>query len=139
MKSDEQFTHLGTRPHQGRGGNELFYFEGVGSGLSLRFTRLAVALVVIFTVIPVSALFILFLSRADPADMKVDVKVRTIPSVGVSPSPLIKQAPPPKLKIRRPEPQPSVPSAPGTVPTDPTGATNGGAFAVPSPHAVRKN
>jgi len=59
MKSDEQFTHLGTRPHQGRGGNELFYFEGVGSGLSLRFTRLAVALVVIFTVIPVSALFIL--------------------------------------------------------------------------------
>jgi len=139
MKTDEQFTRLGARPHRGSEGNRLFYFESVGSRLSLRFTRLAVILVVLFTVIPVSALFILFLSRADPADTKVDVNVRTLPPVGALPSPLIKQAPPPKLKIRRPEPQPSVPSAPGTVPTDPTGATNGGASAVPSPHAVRKD
>lgn len=139
MRSEEPFTRLGTRSHRGRGGNGLFYFEDDGSRLTLRFTQLAVVLVVLFTVIPVSALFILFLSRADPADTKVDVNVRMLPPVGVSTSPLIHQPPPPKLKIQRPEPLPSVPSAPSTVPTDPTGITNRGAADAPTPHAMRKN
>jgi hypothetical protein len=139
MKSEEPFTRPGTRSHRGRGGNGLFYFEDDRSRLSLRFTRLAVVLVVLFTVIPVSALFILFLSRTDPADTKVDVNVRTLPPVGVSTSPRIQQPPPPKLKIQRPEPLPSFPSPPGTVPTDPTGMTKRGASAAPTPHAMRKN
>jgi hypothetical protein len=139
MKSDEQFTRPGARPLRDRGGNGIFYFEGVEPHLSLRLTRLAFVLVVLFTVIPVSAIFLLFLSRADPADTKVDVNVRTLPPVGALPSPLIKQVPPTKLKIRRPEPLSSIPSVPGAVPVAPTEVTNKGVSSAPSPDTVRKN
>lgn len=139
MRSEEPFTRPGTGSHLGCGGNGLFYFEDDGLRLSLRLTRLAVILVVLFTVIPVSALFILFLSRANPADTKVDVNVRMFPPVGVSTSPLIQQPPPPKLKIQRPELLPSVPSAPSIMLTDPTGMTNRGGADAPTPHAMRKN
>lgn len=139
MKSDEPFTHPDAPSRPRRGGNGLFYFEGVGPRLNLRFTRLAVALVVLFTVIPVSALFILFLSRADPAETKVDVNVRTIPPASALTPPLIKQSPPPTQRIRRAEPLPSAPPAPATALADPMGDTNRGVSAAPSPNAVRKD
>jgi hypothetical protein len=106
------------RPPNGGRPHRLFYFEGDGPQARLRFTRLAVILVVCLTVVPASAIFALFLLRNDPAKIKVDVNVRTLPPVGASPTPLIKQPlPPPPIKplSSRPLPVPA-PSPPSTQP-----------------------
>src|SRR5947209_17539671 len=58
---------------------ELFYFEQVGSRHHLRFTRLALILIVCLTVIPVMLLFALFLSRqqSSPDNVNINIVVPT--------------------------------------------------------------
>ena len=70
----------GLARHSHRGSKfELFFYEQVGTRYYLRFTRLALVLVVCLTVIPILALFALFLTQrhADLKNVNVDI---TVPS-----------------------------------------------------------
>lgn len=63
-----------------RGGRfELFYYERVGTRYYLRFTRLALALVVCLTVIPAVAIFALFLTQRHDDLKNVNINVRVAP------------------------------------------------------------
>jgi hypothetical protein len=60
-----------------RGGRfELFFYEQVGARYYLRFTRLALVLIICLTVIPVAAIFAIFFtqSRVDFEDVNVNVR-----------------------------------------------------------------
>jgi hypothetical protein len=88
---------------------ELFFLESVNGRTHLRFTRLAVALILALTVIPVAAILILFLSRSDVVDTKVDVTIRPLPSSASTDGPIIKQSPPrkPTPRLRQPPMSPA--------------------------------
>lgn len=92
---------------------ELFFFESVNGRTYLRFTRLAVALIIALTVIPLAALLILFLSRPAVDDTKVDVTIRPRPDSTSTNGPIIKQPPPQRLPpTLRHQPMPPAPSPP---------------------------
>src|ERR1044071_5745696 len=84
-----------------RGGRfELFFYEQVGARYYLRFTRLALVLVVCLTVIPAAAILAIFFprSRLDFDFEDVNVNIRTPPSApGNYGSPIIQTQPPPTL------------------------------------------
>jgi hypothetical protein len=78
---------------------ELFFWEKVGTLYHLRFTRLALVLVVCLTVVPAAAIFALFTnSRADLGN--VNVNIRTPPSAPRNyGSPIIRTPPPPVMPV----------------------------------------
>jgi hypothetical protein len=76
MRSDEfNESAKGTQHRPSR--FELFFYEQVGARYYLRFTRLALVLIVCLTVIPVAAIFTLFLteSRVDMENVNVNIRV----------------------------------------------------------------
>lgn len=64
-------------PHRG-GRFELFFYEQVGSRYYLRFTRLALVLIVCLTVIPMLAICTLFFtqSRVDLENVNINIKAQ---------------------------------------------------------------
>ena len=73
----DKFDEPAERSRHRGGGFELFYYERVGARYYLRFTRLALILVVCLTAVPVAAIFALFLtqSHADLKNVNIDVRV----------------------------------------------------------------
>lgn len=69
----------GGSDHQHRRRFELFYFELVGTRYHLRFTRLALVLVVCLTVIPMVAIFALFVTNSHVDLENVNINVRVEP------------------------------------------------------------
>lgn len=76
MRPDE-FDEPAERSRHRGGRFELFFYERVGTRYYLRFTRLALVLIICLTVIPVVAIFALFLtqSHADLKNVNIDVRV----------------------------------------------------------------
>lgn len=72
----------------------LFYFEQIGSRYYLRFTRLAVFLVVVLTVVPMAAIFSLFLRQRNRDSENINVNI-TAPTPGGLEYPAIRPLPPP--------------------------------------------
>jgi hypothetical protein len=112
---------------------ELFYYEHVGTGTRyyLRFTRLALFLVVCLTVVPAVAIFALFLTRSHADLENVNVNVRVAPREPGNYPQLIQQPPPalptppkPGRSLRAGEPTRQTPAAP---------ALNANAPPTPSP------
>lgn len=96
MRPDE-FNEPPGRGRRGDGRFELFFYEQVGVRYYLRFTRLALLLVVCLTVIPAAAIFALFLTNSR-ADLEVvNVNIRTPPSAPANYGSLIIQTPPPVM------------------------------------------
>jgi hypothetical protein len=73
---------------------ELFYFEQVGSRSYLRITGLGLALILIFTVLPVVAILSLFLWNRSTPTPDVDVTIKPAPVANTAMYPAIKQQPP---------------------------------------------
>ena len=107
-----------------RGGRfELFFYEydQVRSRYYLRFTRLALVLVVCLTVIPAAAILALFLTQSHADLENVNINVRTAPPAPGNYPQLIKAPPPapmssPPKAGRSPrggEPARQTPAAPG--------------------------
>jgi hypothetical protein len=81
-----------------RGGRfELFFYEQVGTRYYLRFTRLALALVVCLTVVPAVAIFALFLTQSHADLENVNVNVRVAPREPGNYPQLIQPVPPATL------------------------------------------
>ncbi len=78
MRSSEQDI---PEDHQSRRGGrfELFFYEQVGTRYHLRFTRLALVLIVCLTVIPAAAIFALFVTQSHADLENVNINV-TVPS-----------------------------------------------------------
>src|SRR5205085_2689633 len=96
-----------------RGRYNLFYFEQVGSRSYLRFTRLGLILILLFTVLPVIAILSLFLINRSTPSPDVDVTIKPRPADNTSMYPAIKQPPPPTTPkaVRQPaSKQPSPPA-----------------------------
>lgn len=96
MRTENQFTDHEVTVLRSDRRLGLIFFESVGDRTYFRFTRLAVALIAAFIIIPVAALLILFLSRPAIDETKVDVTVRPLPNPTSSNVPLIKQPSPPR-------------------------------------------
>src|SRR5215216_3188315 len=94
MRSDE-FNEPARRGRRRGVRFELFFCEQVGTRYYLRFTRLALALVVCLTVIPMLAIFALFVtqSHADLENVNINVSVPE-QAPGNYPQQLIKPPPP---------------------------------------------
>jgi hypothetical protein len=108
MRTDESYTYEDNNGQPRSSGKfELFFFESAGSRTHLRFTRLGVVLILCFTVIPVLAIFTLFLyNRIPSSSEQINVNVRSSPSPDATPiRNVIIQAP-------RPQPLPKVHRAP---------------------------
>ncbi len=103
MPSDD-FDEPGGRGRHRGGRFELFFLEQVGgSRYHLRFTRLALILVVCLTVIPCAAILTLYYkqSRAQPEDVNINIRVAPrAPDINprlIQPAP--PATPPPKVGI----------------------------------------
>lgn len=109
----------------------LFFFERVGSRHYLRFTRLALLLIVCLILIPILLLFTLYLSRkgGGPKNVNVDIVVPR-PATHDYNKPIIQPAvplpPPPKVST-----QPGASPLPRQTPLVPNG--NVGRSFTPSP------
>lgn len=125
MRPNEQ--NIPERCDLRRGGRfELFFYERVGTRYYLRFTNLALVLVVCLTVIPCVAILALYYkqSRAAPEDANVNIRVEPRPPANygtiVMPPPVAMPPPvvmpsPPKVSRspRGGEPARKTPAAPG--------------------------
>lgn len=125
MGSDEQQTHeesIGTeQPHSKLA---LFFYERKGSRYYLRFTRLAVILIVGLTAVSLVAILIMFLinSRHDASE-ELNINIVTpSPSPRSPNNPVIKQAPAsaPLPQVYRPS-QSNMPASPALSPIPGTG------------------
>jgi hypothetical protein len=84
-----------------RGGRfELFFYEQVGSRYYLRFTRLALILVVCLTVIPAVAILALFLTQSHADLENVNINIRAAPREPGNYAPIIQ--PPPAAALPTP-------------------------------------
>jgi hypothetical protein len=104
MRPEEQFTDDSGQPRHRK--FELFYFEKVGTRYQLRFTRLAVLLIIGLTVVSIVSILVIFLiSSQQMASESVNVNV-SVPTRTVAPSdkPILKPPPPaPRLpKVAQP-------------------------------------
>ena len=121
MRPDEPYNYNNRQlPHPHRK-LELFFFETEGNRRYLRFTRLAVILILCLIVIPMIVIFTLFLyNRASTNSEQINVNVRSSPSPDATPlRNVIIQAPtphPPSPKIHV-QPLPAAPILP-TVPPE---------------------
>src|SRR4051812_27883373 len=81
MRPEERNIPGGSNPKRRRG-FELFFYESSGNRYYLRFTRLALVLVVCLTVIPAVAIFAIFFtqSRADLGNVNVNIRQPNVPS-----------------------------------------------------------
>lgn len=138
MQSDEQHTYN----NQSRRPNkrfELFFFETVGNRSYLRFTRLAVVLILCFTVIPIAAILTLFLyNQASINSEEINVNVRSAPRTNATPlRNVIIQTPTPQPvpKVHRQPLQPA-PSLPA-LPPEYSKNTNGDAPHSTSPPSIK--
>jgi hypothetical protein len=81
---------------------ELVFYEHIGTRYHLRFTRLALVLVVCLTVIPAAAIFAIFFTQSRVDFEDVNVNIRTPPSAPRNyGSPIIQSQPPPTLATPR--------------------------------------
>src|SRR5215210_6667756 len=88
-----------------RGGRfELFFYERIGTRYYLRFTRLALLLVVCLTVIPMVAILALFFTESHADLENVNINIRAHPGAPGNDVRLIIQQPPPA-------PMPTLPKA----------------------------
>lgn len=128
MHPSDQNAQEGHGRSDGRFG--LFFFEQVGTRYYLRFTRLALILIVCLTLIPIVLLFALYLSRkgGGSKNVNVDIVVPT-PAPHDYNKPIIQPAAPPQRPPKVRQPGASVP--PRQTPLAPNGNA-GGAF-TPSP------
>jgi hypothetical protein len=77
---------------------ELVFYEHIGTRYHLRFTRLALVLVVCLTVIPAAAIFAIFFTQSRVDFEDVNVNIRTPPSAPRNyGSPIIQTTPPPVM------------------------------------------
>jgi hypothetical protein len=94
MRPNEENIPKDRQPHRGRR-FELFFYEQVGTRYYLRFTRLALGLVVCLTVIPAAAIFAIFFTQSRVDFEDVNVNIRTPPSAPANyGSPIIQSQPP---------------------------------------------
>jgi hypothetical protein len=100
MLPNESNRLSGRNPRRSR--YELFFWEKTGTRYSLRFTRLALLLVVCLTVIPAAAILAIFFTRSRVDFEDVNVNIRTPPSAPRNyGSPIIQSQPPPTLATPR--------------------------------------
>lgn len=135
MQSDEQHTYNNNQSRRPNKRFELFFFETVGNRSYLRFTRLAVVLILCFTVIPIAAILTLFLyNQASINSEQINVNVRSTASPGATPlQNVILQAPTPQPvpKVHR---QPlQLAQSPPALPPEYSKNMNGEAPHSPSP------
>jgi hypothetical protein len=118
MKPNDQFTSNDNQPSQRHGNLELFFVERIGNRSFLRFTRLGVILILCFTVLPLIAIFTIFLFRSasinsEPVNANVPMTER--PQLILNQN-LIKQVPPlpspPKVRMQPLPPAPIPPALP---------------------------
>lgn len=132
MRPDERHDPAERGPGSRAGGFRLVYLEQIGSPHYLRFTRLALLLIVCLILIPILLLFTLYLSRkhAGPKDVDIDIVVPT-PTPRDYNKPIIQPAAPPPTppKVR----QPGVNVAPRQTPVAPNGNANGSFTPSPTP------
>lgn len=128
MRPDEEHDSAEGGPGRRPGRFGLFYFE-VGSRHYLRFTRLALILIVCLVLISVVLLFTLYLSRkrSGPQNMNVDIVVPTrTPHDYNKIQPVAPPPTPPKVRT-----QPGAGVPPQQTPLAPNG--NAGGVFTPSP------
>jgi hypothetical protein len=111
-----------TERNQRRGGRfDLFFYEQVGTRYYLRFTRLALTLIVCLTVIPMVAICALFFTQSRVDLENVNINIRAQPGATGNDVRLIIQPPLPTTPIppkagrspRGGEPARQAPTAPG--------------------------
>jgi hypothetical protein len=133
MRPDEQHDPVERGPGGRAGRFGLFYFEQVGSRHYLRFTRLALLLIVCLTLISILLLFTFYLSRkrSGPREVDVDIVVPT-PVPRDYNKPIIQPAAPPPTppKVSR---RPGVGASPRQTPLAPNGNANGSFTPSPTP------
>lgn len=96
MRSNEQNIPEDRQPHRG-GKFELVFWEKLGTRYHLRFTRLALVLVVCLTVIPALAILGIFLTQSHADLENVNINIRTAPRAPGNYPQLIKAPPPPAM------------------------------------------
>jgi hypothetical protein len=121
MQPDE-FNDPARRSQHRRRRFELFFYEQVGTRYYLRFTRLALLLVVCLTVIPMVAICALFFTESHADLENVNINIRAHPGAPGNDIRLIIQQPPPAPMPTLPkvgrsqrggEPTRQTPAAPG--------------------------
>lgn len=119
MRPDEQYNHNDSHQAHSPKKLELFFFESVGNRSYLRFTKLAVVLILCLTLVSLIGIFTLFLyNRASSSSEQINVNVRTIPSPNATPfrNVIIQaptpQSPPPKIRMQPLLPAPTLPAMP---------------------------
>jgi hypothetical protein len=119
MRPDEQYNHSDSQQPHSPKKLELFFFETVGNRSYLRFTKLAVILILCLTLISLVGIFTLFVyNHASSSSEQINVNVRTIPSPSATPfRNVIIQAPPPqstppKIRMQPLLPTPAIPVTP---------------------------
>jgi hypothetical protein len=121
MRPDEYHNPTGSDPRRG-GRFELFFYEQVGTRYYLRFTRLALVLIVCLTVIPMLAICALFFTQSRVDLENVNINIRAQPGApGNYGSPIVMPPPmtmptPPKVSRspRGGDPARQTPAAPGS-------------------------
>jgi hypothetical protein len=127
MRSDEFNEPEEHSRHRG-GRFELFFYEQVGTRYYLRFTRLALALVICLTVIPILAIFALFFTQRHTSLENVNVEITVPPQTPrnyeapiIQPPPVAIPAPPKAGRSQRSgEPARQTPAAPSVNANAPT-------------------
>lgn len=130
MRPDERHDPAEHGPGRRAGRFRLIYFEQVGSRHHLRFTRLALLLIVCLVLIPILLLLALYLSRkrSGPRDVDVDIVVPTLAPHNYNK--IQPAAPPPTPpKVR----QPGAGASPRQTPLAPNGSANGSFTPSPTP------
>jgi hypothetical protein len=123
MRPDEYHNLTGGETRRG-GRFELFFYEQVGTRYYIRFTRLALLLVVCLTVIPMVAICALFFTQSRVDLENVNINIRFQPGATGNDVRLIIQQPPPPAPMPTPpkagrsqrsgEPARQTPAAPGS-------------------------
>ncbi|HKC63539.1 MAG TPA: hypothetical protein VKB86_07870 [Pyrinomonadaceae bacterium] len=118
MRSDQQYTDKDNQQSPPPQKYELFYFEKIGNRTYLRFTWLAVILILFITIIPfvvVLAIFLYNQSQNSLDQMNVNIHTASSPDVTTNrniiiPMPTQQLPPAPKVRVR-PVPPITIPSA----------------------------
>jgi hypothetical protein len=118
MKPTDQFNDNDNQPSQRRGNLELFFVERIGNRSFLRFTRLGVILILCFTVLPLIAIFTIFLFQSNPSSLEqinANVPMTERPQINLNQN-ITKQVPPlpspPKVRMQPLPPAPTPPALP---------------------------
>lgn len=100
MRPNEQ--NIPEKSDSRRGGRfELFFYEQVGTRYYLRFTRLALVLVVCLTVIPVAAILVIFFTQSRVDFEDVNINMRGEPRAPGNYNHIIPAPPPPPIATPR--------------------------------------